>query len=180
MPKDDAGHQPGQGDVSGGGDSPAVGHDAEVIAPAVEDPGQQKEQSRRTENPAQCPHQRVDGLAYRVQRSAGQDRLGNLLGGNTKEEHHEDLIDQEVDRNRLPEDLGVVAEDVEIHHAFIGMDVNVGKDQPGNHANDEWYGELLKEAYVMWAEQRYSPDIIYAGRPPGANSPRIISSRAGF
>ena len=38
-PEDDTGREPGQGDVGGGGDAPAVGHDAQIAGPAVEEPG---------------------------------------------------------------------------------------------------------------------------------------------
>ena len=58
-----------------------------------------------------------------------------------------------MDRDRFAENLGVFAEDVVVNHVFIGMDVDVGKDQPGNHANDQRDGELLQKTDVVCSEQ---------------------------
>ena len=153
-PEDDPGHEPGQGDIGGGRYAPAVGHDAQVVAAAIEYPGEKEEQPRRSNDTAQGSHQRVYGLPHGVQRAAGQHRLGDLLGGYTEEEHHENLVDQEVDRHRFAEDLGVLAEDMEVHHLFVGVDVDVRKDQPSDNTDYQRDGELLEDGYVMRAEQR--------------------------
>ena len=152
-PKDDSGYEPSQCDIGGGGDTPPVSHDAKVIAAAIEYPGQKKEQPRRPDDSAQGAHQRVYGLAHGVQRTAWQHRLGNLLGGYAEEEHHEYLVDQEVDRHRLTEYLGVFTEYMEVHHVFVGVDVDVGKDQPSDNADYQRDGELLEDSYVVGAKQ---------------------------
>jgi hypothetical protein len=59
-----------------------------------------------------------------------------------------------VDRHRFAEDLGVLAEDMEVHHLFVGVDVDVCKDQPSDNTDYQWDGELLEDGYVMRAEQR--------------------------
>ena len=155
----DTGHQPGQGDVGGGGNGPAVGYGAEVVAAAVEHQGQQQEQPRRAEDAAQGAHQRVDGFGQGVQRAAGQHRLGNLLGGDAEEEDHENFVDQEVNGDVLAEDVevvGVVAvvfqvrplaevPEVELHQLVVAVEVNVGPHQPGDDADDEGQGVFLEE-----------------------------------
>ena len=85
-----------------------------------------------------------------------------------------------MDRYRFAEDLGVLAKDMEVHHVLVGMDVDIGKDQTGDHADDQRDGELLEKVYVVWAEQKISLVVICADRPQGANAPGIISSSAGL
>ena len=58
-----------------------------------------------------------------------------------------------MNRDGITEYLGAVAEDVEVDHVFVGMDIDVGKDQTANHADDQRYGELLEDSYVVGAEQ---------------------------
>ena len=62
-----------------------------------------------------------------------------------------------MDGNGLAEDLRVLAEDMVIHHIFVGVNIDIGKDKPGNHANDQRDGELLEDVYVMGAEQSGTP-----------------------
>jgi hypothetical protein len=42
---------------------------------------------------------------------------------------------------------------MEVHHVFVGVDIDVGKDQPGDNADYQRDGELLENGYVMGAEQ---------------------------
>ena len=60
---------------------------------------------------------------------AGQQRFGDLLGRDAKEENHEDFVNEKVDRDSFAEDLGVVTEDAVVHHIFVGMDIDVGENQ---------------------------------------------------
>ena len=84
-----------------------------------------------------------------------------------------------MDRDRFAEDLGVVAEDVVVHHVFVGVDVDVGKDQAGDHADDQRYGELLEEVYVVRAEQSTTLFDKSQGGPPfydGTISERVLAA----
>ena len=58
-----------------------------------------------------------------------------------------------MDGDGFAEDLRVLAKDMIIHHIFVGVNIDIGKDQPGDHANDQRDGELLKDVYVVGAEQ---------------------------
>ena len=43
---------------------------------------------------------------------------------------------------------------MEVHHGFVGVDVDVSKDQPGDNADYQRDGKLLEDGYVVGAEQR--------------------------
>ena len=58
-----------------------------------------------------------------------------------------------MDGDGFAEDLRVLAKDMVIHHTFVGVNIDIGKYQPGDHANDQRDGELLEDVYVMGAEQ---------------------------
>ena len=58
-----------------------------------------------------------------------------------------------MDGDGFAEDLRVLAKYMVIHHIFVGVNIDIGKDQPGDHANDQRDGELLEDVYVMGAEQ---------------------------
>ena len=114
------------------------------------------------EHAAQGPHQRVDGLGDGVQRAAGQNGLGDLLGRNAEEEHHEHFVDQEVYGYMLAEDVEVVGvvpvvidvgtlsevPEIELHHIVIAGEVDIGPHQPGYHAENERDGVFLEKGYV--------------------------------
>jgi hypothetical protein len=52
-----------------------------------------------------------------------------------------------------------------IHHIFVGVNIDIGKDQPGDHANDQRDGELLEDVYVMGAEQSGTPVLFLEPAP---------------
>ena len=59
-----------------------------------------------------------------------------------------------------------------VHHIFVGMDVDIGENQPGDNADDQRYGELLQEADVVGSEQCTTlSDQILDGRVRGVSTP---------
>ena len=58
-----------------------------------------------------------------------------------------------MDGDGFAEDLRVLAKDMVIHHTFVGVNIDIGKYQPGDHANDQRDGELLQNADVMGSQQ---------------------------
>jgi hypothetical protein len=50
--------------------------------------------------------ERRERLRGRVERAAGETRFGDFLGGDAKEEDHEHVVDQIVDRERVAEEGG--------------------------------------------------------------------------
>ncbi len=68
-------------------------------------PGQecQKENGHGPHNSTQGGQERIDRVLEGVQAATWKRCLGNLLGGDAKEKHHENVIDQEVQPHGVPE-----------------------------------------------------------------------------
>ena len=62
-----------------------------------------------------------------------------------------------MDGDGFAEDLRVLAKYMVIHHIFVGVNIDIGKDQPSDHANDQRDGVFLEDVYVMGAEQSGTP-----------------------
>ena len=164
--------------------------------PAVEQDGQQEEQADRAEDTAQGAHQRVDGPRQGIQRAARQNRLGDLLGGDAEEEHHEHFVDQEVDGyvpSEQVEVVGIVSvvfdkgafteiPEVELHHVFVADEVDIGPDQRDDDAENERDGVFLQEGNVPadLFHRRLSkskPGFIGSRRPATARKRRRLYHR---
>ena len=61
-PEYDAGHEPGQGDIGGGGNAPAVGPGAQIAGPAVENPSQEEEEPAGPRTPPSVPNKGLIAL----------------------------------------------------------------------------------------------------------------------
>lgn len=81
-----------------------------------------------------------------------------------------------MNRNSLTKYLGVVTEDMVVDHDLVGMDVDVGKHQTGDHTDYQRDRVLLKDVYVVGANQ--IAILYFVFQAQGANVREIISSKA--
>jgi hypothetical protein len=78
--------------------------------------------------------------------AAGEAGFGDLLRGDAEEEDHEDVVDQEVKRGGVPEDLEI-AEGLPVDGVLVPLGEQVGREQGDDHAADERNRELLQEVH---------------------------------
>lgn len=156
-----AGDHVAERDVGGGGDRPAVGEHR----PLAQHQRAEGVDARRAGHAADRRDQRCGGLLGVVERAAGQRRLPDLLAGDGEEEGHEDVVDQEVQR-QVP--LDHVARRVELRvtdpvdvrqrqldEVVVALGAEVGPEQCCQCAEDEECGVLEKE-----------PDRAFHALPP--------------
>ena len=69
-------------------------------------------------------------IGLRLPRQAG---LGDFLGGDPEEEHHEDVVDEPVMGDEMAEDLEV-GDGHPVLHMLVGLVIQVGPDHRHHHA----------------------------------------------
>ena len=67
------------------------------------------------------------------------------LGGDTEEEGHEYLVDQEMDRDRLAEDVDVLSEEVIVNQFFVEVRIDVGHHEASDNADNQRDGIILNQ-----------------------------------
>ena len=99
-------YEPGECDVGRGRDAPAVVDLAEHLwrRAAVDEPREGEVHTYRAYDTSDGADERVDRLARWVERPAREYRLCDLLRGDAEEEEHEDVVDQEMEREVVSED----------------------------------------------------------------------------
>jgi len=94
----------------------------------------------RTDDPPDGPHQGVHRLPRGVEGPPGERGFGDLLGGDAEEEHHQDLVGEEVEVEGV-----VMAQGRPVHHRLVPRVIHVRPDQRQHDAELQGYGELLQE-----------------------------------
>jgi hypothetical protein len=76
-----------------------------VDAALDERPEPEEEDGDGARDAAERRKEGVDRLLHGIQAAAGKARLGDLLRSDAEEEHHEQVVDEKVQRDVVTEDL---------------------------------------------------------------------------
>ena len=80
-----------------------------------------------------------------------------------------------MNRDSFAEYLSVITENMVVHHNVVRVSINVGEHQAGDHTDDQWNRESLKEIYMT---RSYQITILLAEfQSTKSKYPWIISPR---
>ena len=94
----------------------------------------------------------------------GRNGLGDFLGGDPKEKDHENAVDEEMQGQRVAEQMGIFAKGMIFHQVMVNSAVQIGYQQSYEYAGQQRQGVFLgqRKRSLESVQRAYHPEAMSA------------------